>query len=351
MSDARPDPPTAAAADAHWFVPEAGFFRELLALPQLAVVPDSCAAERSLHDELVRAPLRAVPGHELHALADADARENYEVFLAFRDALVAAGTLEAYYLALMRRGQVAVPAVFVDSVVAAITQDMLAASDDAFEHRAGELLHRAQRVALSEGRVLAGDLETLDHLHATAGFGEIGRLLREAQAPLRSTSMRVLAVEHAAEALAAASPRPFLLDLTHEVTNDLGHGLSFTMTRAHSGLGALARVLERWVRRFLAVDTTITPMARIDDAAWSWHIGLDVHSTALLNELWRGETPEPERLRSLIGLFRLEFVDASEMRADLAGKPVYLGLATTDSGTLKLKPQNLLLDLPLATTM
>ncbi|MEP7139469.1 MAG: DUF6352 family protein, partial [Caldimonas sp.] len=277
--------------------------------------------------------------------------ENYEVFLAFRDALVAAGTLEAYYLALMRCGQVAVPAVFIDRVVAAIVQDMLAGSDDAFEHRAGELLHRAQRVGLSDGRVLAGDLETVDHLHATAGFGEIGRLLREAQAPLRGTSLRVLSVEHAAEALSADSPRPFLLDLTHEITNDLGHGLSFTMTSAHSGLRALARVLERWVRRFLAIETTITPMARIDDAAWSWHIGLDVQATALLNELWRGETPEPERLRSLIGLFRLEFGDVAEMRADLAGKPVYLGLATSESGTLKLKPQNLLLDLPLAATM
>jgi hypothetical protein len=39
------------------------------------------------------------------------------------------------------------------------------------------------------------------------------------------------------------------------------------------------------------------------------------------------------------------------MRADVAGKPVYLGLARTADGTLKLKPQNLLLNLPLATSM
>jgi hypothetical protein len=35
------------------------------------------------------------------------------------------------------------------------------------------------------------------------------------------------------------------------------------------------------------------------------------------------------------------------MRADVQGKPVYLGLAMTEQGLLKLKPQNLLLNLPL----
>ena len=38
------------------------------------------------------------------------------------------------------------------------------------------------------------------------------------------------------------------------------------------------------------------------------------------------------------------------MRADVRGKPVYLGLAMDAQGLLKLKPQNLLLNLPLART-
>ena len=89
-------------------------------------------------------------------------------------------------------------------------------------------------------------------------------------------------------------------------------------------------------------------MPRIDDDAWAWHIGLDVEATALLDDLYRGHAPEQERLRRLIGLFRLDFADPSEMRADLAGKPVYLGLAMTEDGTLRLKAQNLLVNLPLA---
>ena len=35
-------------------------------------------------------------------------------------------------------------------------------------------------------------------------------------------------------------------------------------------------------------------------------------------------------------------------RADIAGRPVYLGMATDDSDMLRLKPQNLLANLPLA---
>jgi hypothetical protein len=53
-------------------------------------------------------------------------------------------------------------------------------------------------------------------------------------------------------------------------------------------------------------------------------------------------------MQRLISLFRLEFADPAEMSADLAGRPVHLGLAMDASGLLRLKPQNLLLNLPLA---
>jgi len=340
-----------APAQARWLVPDATFVRGLLDLPQLALVDESCAAEHALHGAIADEPMRPVATADLAALADVDARENYAVLLRFRDALVEAGTLEAWYLALMRAGRVAVPALFVDRVVEAIVTSMLEHSDDVFQHRAGELLHREQRVAVNEGQVLCGDLETLDHLNDTAGFGDLGRMLREADAPLRAASLRVLAPDNAPFDAKGPRLRRHLFDLTHEVSNDLGHGLAFTMTRAHSGLRALARVLERWIHRFHSVRTRIEPLARIDDPAWAWHIGLDATATLLLNDLWRGEAPEADRLQRLIGLFRLEFENAAEMRADLAGKPVYLGLAMNDTGTLKLKPQNLLLDLPLAAPM
>jgi hypothetical protein len=53
----------------------------------------------------------------------------------------------------------------------------------------------------------------------------------------------------------------------------------------------------------------------------------------------------------LLSLFKLEFEQPQEMRHDLQGAravPVYLGLARQPDGLLKLKPQNLILNLPLA---
>jgi hypothetical protein len=61
-----------------------------------------------------------------------------------------------------------------------------------------------------------------------------------------------------------------------------------------------------------------------------------------------GPDEPDERLQRVLSLFRLEFDQPQEMRADVAGKPVYLGLMMSEDRALRLKPQNLLLNLPLA---
>ena len=111
---------------------------------------------------------------------------------------------------------------------------------------------------------------------------------------------------------------------------------------------APARVLEKWVQHLLGVTVRIRALQKIDDAAWRWHVGLDIHATALLNDLYEDRPVEPERMARLLSLFRLEFAHPQEMRADVAGKPVYLGLMMSPARELRLKPQNLLLNLPLA---
>ena len=93
---------------------------------------------------------------------------------------------------------------------------------------------------------------------------------------------------------------------------------------------------------------TIEPVARIDDERWRWHVGLDVDATAILNALYRGEAVDGPELERLVLLFRLEFREARDMQADIAGRPVYLGLACRPDRSLKVKPQNLVIDLPLA---
>jgi hypothetical protein len=68
----------------------------------------------------------------------------------------------------------------------------------------------------------------------------------------------------------------------------------------------------------------------------------------MLNGLWRGEEIEPGTLRRMLALFRLDFEDPAAMRADLAGKPVYMALSMDENNVVRMKPQNLLLNLPLA---
>ena len=55
-----------------------------------------------------------------------------------------------------------------------------------------------------------------------------------------------------------------------------------------------------------------------------------------------------DRLTRLLSLFRLEFADPSVVRPEIAGRPVYLALCMGEDQVLRLKPQNLLVNLPLS---
>jgi hypothetical protein len=330
-----------------WLLPTDDYLRLFLARPELALVPESCPAERVLHAALQAAPAQPVSEQQLRALQDDDVRESYGLFLRFRDGLLDAGTLEAYYLGLFRAGSISIPPLFIALLAQAIIRNILDDASDAYEVRAAEMLFRPQRISTEDGQVLAGDRDRLDMLNDHGGIGDFGRFLAEAGAPLRSIEMQVLGDDNAAGYWQDSERHNFLLDLRHELSNELGHGLVFTMTRARSGLKALARVLEKWVQHFLGVAVTIQPLQKVDDAAWRWHVGLDSDATALLNDLYEGSEVAPERMQRLISLFRLNFTDPQEMRADVAGKPVYLGLMMNADRVLRLKPQNLLVNLPL----
>jgi hypothetical protein len=52
-------------------------------------------------------------------------------------------------------------------------------------------------------------------------------------------------------------------------------------------------------------------------------------------------------LARLVLLFRLTFSDERDMLPEVAGRPVYLGIGCRPDRALKLKPQNLLTNLPL----
>jgi hypothetical protein len=119
-----------------------------------------------------------------------------------------------------------------------------------------------------------------------------------------------------------------------------------SLTYGRPALDALARVLEMWVKHFLGIEVRVKPIRRIEEARWAWHIGLDAESTAILNELWSGGEVEQGRMQRILALFALQFDDPRTMHADIAGRTIYLALSATEEGAVRMKPQNLLTNLP-----
>ncbi|HEY4999664.1 MAG TPA: DUF6352 family protein [Usitatibacter sp.] len=300
--------------------------RDELRLPEEA---GSC--ERELHGRIASDPGAEIPAAMLEAVEDDDARDNWREFLRFRDRVLGMPSLEAVYLDLYSRPGVDLAPPFVDALTQAITRSILDGSDDAWLCRAGEMMFRRQRVAVEGGQALAADSATVEAYAETGGFGNVGRLLRQ-QDCLPAVKMDVLSHENA--------PLYFLRDELHSFALDL--------TPGREGARALARVLSRWVRHLVGAEVTIEPVERVEDGAWRWHVGLDVDATAILNSLYRGEEVAPAELERMVLLFRLEFADAGDAVPEMAGRPVYLGLACRPDRTLRMKPQNLVTSLPLA---
>ena len=320
--------------DHGWLRVTPDYLRLLLARSELAPIVESGTHERALHAALIDNPQRAITATELAAIEDADARENYVYFLQLRKALLDAVTLERFYLQSFRNGSIDLPPVFLEMAAHAITRGLLDGCEDVYAVRAGEMFFRQQRVSTEGTQVLSADATTIQVFAETGGFGSVGRLFAQQATPMRSINMDVLNHENAQLYWLSESRYNYVLDLT----------------AGRTGSEALAWLLARWVKHFFGIEVIVTPMAKIEDEAWRWHIGLDAEATAIMNDLYNGVDVDEARLQRLVALFKLEFVHASDMRADVQGKPVYLGVAMNDENVVKIKPQNLLLNLPLAKT-
>lgn len=309
------------------------FLRSLLARPELAPIAQSCPAEVALHERLLAHPRDGIGPADLAGLKDADAADNYGVWLRFRDRLLAEPTLEASYLALFQGEGVDVAPVFVQQLTQLLVRHALGDAATPMEARAGEMLFRTQKVSvLEDGAVMAADDETVDRQALSAGFGTVGELLRQSGIPTRSVDLDVLAEGNADEYWGRSEYFDLVVSLNH----------------GQPALEALCRVLERWVTHFLGVRVSIQVEREIEDEHWVWHVGLDAQASGVLNDLYTGQEVGEDRMKRLLCLFRLEFADPSAMLADIAGRPVYLAMAMDEHQRLKLKPQNLLLNLPLA---
>jgi Family of unknown function (DUF6352) len=319
-------------ADGHLVVTDS-FLRSLLERPELAPVPESCAGELALHNALLHDPRAEVTPQQLAAVGDDDARANYIIWLRFRQRLLAQPTLEGSYMALFRGEGVDVPPLFVHQLTQILLRHTLGADATPMQVRAAEMLFRAQKVSvLEDGQVMAADDETVER-HAVAGsFGTLGDLLQQGGAVLRTAELDVLNDDNAEVY--------WERDEAHDLVVSLNHG--------QPALAALCAVLEGWVRHFLGTSVRIGIEREIDDEHWVWHVGLDAQASGALNDLYQGQDVSAERMARMLCLFRLTFDEPSVMRPEIAGRPVYLAMAMDADKRLKLKPQNLLLNLPLA---
>jgi hypothetical protein len=292
-------------------------------------VEESGEGERRLHSALMEEPRRPLEEKDLAAIEDADARDNYRVLARFREKLLGAGTVEGCYMSLFK-APIDVPPMFVDQLAHVILRNILDGCDDALRLRAAELFFRSQKATIQDGHVLLADLETVE-MHASGNrYGSIGRLIVEAQGDVFQKDLDVLDRANAAIYWERESRHDTVISLTY----------------GRPALDALCRVVEMWIAHFLELRVSVRPLRKIDEPRWAWHVGLDAESSAILNELWSGSEVEPGRMRNLLAIFALQFDEPAAMRADVRGRTIYLALSSED-GVVKMKPQNLLINLPL----
>jgi hypothetical protein len=301
------------------------FLKVYLARPELAPPPEACAVERTLYATLLAEPRRAISASDIAAMADADARENWTMLIAFRDHLMRHKTLEAAYLDLVRNGLGSTPPLFLNQLVHLILRNALDGVEDPLVLRAAEMFFRPQRLTLHEGSLIAADEETI--------AGKSGKPV----SPL--VSMLGLPPESEIDVLSDDNA------VSYWERSDL-FDTALDMTAGRQGVAALARAIERWVRHLLAVDVAVEPLTEMRDVTLTWYVGLDAEGTRIGDALWNGdEIDEAERAR-VIGLFKLTFRDPGTVIETISHEPVFLILAMNGEKILRMKPQNLIAGLP-----
>jgi hypothetical protein len=301
------------------------FLKAYLARPELVPPPEACAEECKLHDALLSDPRGFAAPSQIAAIADADARENWQVMIGWRDHLVKHRTLEAAYVEMIRHN-IRFPQLLVGQLTQAILRNALDDCDDVFVLRAAEMFFRPQKLAMQEGLITVIDAET----EALLGGQPQSPLVALLGLPA------VTEVDMLDDATAASYwERSDRFDM------------ALDLTAGQRGLVALGEVVRRWLSHLLAIDVAIEPLSELRNAPLSWYVGLDSEATRIGDTLWNGGDLDEETRSRLVGLFRLTFRDPLDMIEKVRGEPVYLLAAMKSDEVLHLKPQNLVTGLPI----
>ncbi|MGA2290429.1 DUF6352 family protein [Bradyrhizobium sp.] len=301
------------------------FLKAYLARPELVPPPQACAAERALHRSLLHDPRQCVTSSRIAAIADADARENWQMMISWRDHLVKHRTLEAAYLEIVRCN-IKFPHVFIGQLVHAILRNALDDCDDVSVLRAAEMFFRPQKLLIGEGSVVAVDEEMESSLD------------RQPRSPLAELL-----------GLPATADVDLLNDATAASYRERSDrfDMALDLAAGQRGLAALGVVITRWLSHLLAIDVAIETLTELHDARLSWYVGLSSDATRIGDAIWNGGEFSDAMRAQLVGLFRLTFLDPADMIERLRGEPVYLLVAMAPDEVLRVKPQNLVTGLPI----
>jgi hypothetical protein len=302
------------------------FLKVYMARPEIIPPPEACAVERRLHAALLADPRMAVSASDIAAIADPDARENWQMLIAFRNHLVRHKTLEAAYSELVRQGFKNTPQLFVNQLVHVVMRNALDGVQDASVVRAGEMFYRTQRVTTLEGSLIAVDEEKVGGANPASVSPLVSMLGLPAEAHIH-----VINAENA--------------DGYWERSDQFDTALDLTAGR--DGLAALATAMQFWIAHVLGVDVTIAPLTEMREVNLAWYVGLDSDATKIGDALWHGEDIDEATMGQVIGLFQLTFRDPSIVLDKVKGEPVYLILAMTPDKLIRMKPQNLVTGLPI----
>ena len=304
-------------------IPTKDFMKAYFSRPEVEIIDESCEAERKLNKKLLEDPFRSVSAKELNQIVDNDVKFNYQMILNFRDFLSKSNNLEEAYLKFCRGEKINFPPLFLDQLVQNILRNIMDIEPIALQVRASEIFFRSQIVNVAEDEIMLAD-EEMVNFHA-----------KNLQNEKNTNKEQNVDIDILRESSA---------DNYWERSDRFDTSIDIAFTKP--ALDGLARVIEKWIYHFLMINVSVSPLQKIEDEKWSWHIGLDSESSNILNKLYNGnEMPESE-LKQILCLFKLESEEG--FIKEMQNKPVYLALSMNNDSIVKCKPQNLLTNLPLS---
>ena len=304
-------------------IPTKDFMKAYFSRPEVEIIDESCEAERKLNKKLLEDPFRSVSEKELNQIVDSDVKFNYQMILNFRDFLSKSNNLEEAYLKFCRGEKINFPPLFLDQLVQNILRNIMDIEPIALQVRVSEIFFRSQIVNVAEDEIMLAD-EEMVNFHA-----------KNLQNEKNTNKEQNVDIDILRESSA---------DNYWERSDRFDTSIDIAFTKP--ALDGLARVIEKWIYHFLMINVSVSPLQKIEDEKWSWHIGLDSESSNILNKLYNGNEMSESELKQILCLFKLESEEG--FIKEMQNKPVYLALSMNNDSIVKCKPQNLLTNLPLS---